>query len=153
MHHPQPSQDTASVGRRIQAIRRHRGLTQHGLAQRAHISYSTITKVESGHIAASPLVTAACARALRVPVTDLTGQPYMDTLKADQLEELVQPLRHAVANPMLPTDDTPPRPLADIRADVTRLDDSRLRGEYMQIGAAAPALIDELLALADATPG
>jgi XRE family transcriptional regulator, fatty acid utilization regulator len=78
-----------SVGRRIKAIRNQRGLTQHGLAQRAHVSCSTLTKVESGHLAASPTVTAACARALCVPVTDLTGQPYMDALRQDRLEEFI----------------------------------------------------------------
>ncbi|GAB3115605.1 hypothetical protein GCM10027160_23180 [Streptomyces calidiresistens] len=138
-----------SIGRRIQAIRRARGLTQHGLAQKAHISYSTLTKVEAGHIAASPMVTAACARALRVPGTDLTGQPYYDQLKADQLEELIQPLRQAVANPMLPGDGPEPRALSAIRGDVARLDAWRLRGEYMVIAAEAPALIEELLLAVD----
>lgn len=144
----------ASVGRRIQAIRKQRRLTQLGLAQRANISYSTLTKVESGHAAASPTVTAACARALRVPVTDLTGQPYFDSLKQDQLEELIQPLRHAVANPLIATGDDPLRPLHDIREEVQRLDESRLRGEYMDIGGAAPTLIDELLTLIETShPG
>ncbi|MCE7081130.1 helix-turn-helix domain-containing protein [Streptomyces sp. ST2-7A] len=141
-----------SIGQRIAAIRRARGLTQHGLAQRAHISYSTVTKVESGHIAASPMVTSACARALRVPATDLTGQPYYDQLKADQLEELIQPLRQAIANPMLPPEEGDPRALAAIRADVARLDAWRLRGEYMVIAAEAPALVDELLLAADRAP-
>ncbi|MBB1246328.1 helix-turn-helix transcriptional regulator [Streptomyces durbertensis] len=138
-----------SIGRRIQAIRVQRGYTQHGLAQRANVSYSNLTKVEAGHRAASPALTAACARALRVPVTDLTGQPYFDSLKKDQLEELIQPLRHALANPLLPGELEPVRPLRDIRAQIARLDAARLGGEYMPIGAAVPALIDELLLLAD----
>lgn len=142
-----------SVGKRIQAIRKQRGLTQHGLAQRAHISYSCVTKVESGHKPATPTVTAACARALRVPVTDLTGQPYFDTLKQDQLEELVQPVRHAVANPMLPRTGPPPRDLREIRRELVELEESRLRGEYMAIGTKAPALIDELLCVADSARG
>jgi transcriptional regulator with XRE-family HTH domain len=144
----------ASIGRRIQAVRRQRGLTAHGLAQRAAISYSTLTKVESGHLAASPTVTAACARALRVPVTDLTGQPYFDTLKQDQLEEMVAPLRHAVANPMLADPDVTTRPLEQISQDIAALDASRLRGEYMSIGAQVPALIEELLVTVERlTPG
>lgn len=139
--------DTA-VGQRIQSIRRQRGLTQHGLAQRAGISYGHLTKVESGHRAASPTVTAACARALRVPVTDLTGQPYFDALRQDELDELVQPLRQAVANPMLPLGQDLARPvrgLAALRREIAGLEESRLRGEYMPIGVQAPALIDELL--------
>ncbi|MFE0688425.1 helix-turn-helix domain-containing protein [Streptomyces xiamenensis] len=142
----------AAIGRRIQAIRLQRGLTQQGLAQRAHISYSAITKVESGHRAATPTLTAACARALRVPVTDLTGQPYFDALKQDQLEELIQPIRHAIANPMLLVGSVEARELRAIHADVVALDDSRLRGEYMTIGTTVPALIDELLHLANTVP-
>lgn len=142
--HNEHTDDT--VGRRITSIRKRRGWTQRALAQRAFVSYSTLTKIESGHMAASPAVTAACARALRVPVTDLTGQPYMEELRQDQLEELVQPLRHAIANPFLPTrDDVPPRPLEAIRTDIRTLEESRLRGEYMGIGASVPALIEELI--------
>ncbi|MFC9068376.1 MULTISPECIES: helix-turn-helix domain-containing protein [Streptomyces] len=142
----------AAIGQRIQAIRLQRGLTQQGLAQRAHVSYSSITKVESGHRAATPTLTAACARALRVPVTDLTGQPYFDALKRDQMEELIQPIRHAIANPMLPVGEVSPRDPEAIRADVVYLDEARLRGQYMEIGTIAPALIDELLHLAHTTP-
>jgi transcriptional regulator with XRE-family HTH domain len=141
-----------SIGRRIQSIRHQRGYSQHGLAQLAHVSYSTLTKIETGHRAVSPTVAAACAQALRVPITDLTGQPYFDALKQDQLEELVQPLRHAVANPMLPAVDLAARPLADVRRNIEVLDESRLRGEYMAIGTEVPALIDELLHLADTAP-
>jgi hypothetical protein len=96
-------------------------------------------------MAASPTATAACARALRVPVTDLTGQPYFDALRQDQLEELVAPLRHAVANPMLAGPESEPRSAAAIQQDIDTLDASRMRGEYMSIGSTVPALIDELL--------
>ncbi|MEV1006142.1 helix-turn-helix domain-containing protein [Streptomyces sp. NPDC049881] len=144
----------ASIGRRIASVRAQRGLTQQGLAQRAHVSYSSITKVEAGHRAASPVLTAACARALNVPVTDLTGQPYFDALKRDELERLIQPMRHAIAMPMLPTQrEVPPRPLREIRQNVATLEASRLRGEYMSIGAEAPSLIHELLALIDGAAG
>ncbi|WP_173019476.1 helix-turn-helix domain-containing protein [Streptomyces alkaliphilus] len=144
--------EPVSVGARIQAVRKARGWLQHGLAQRAGLSVSTISKVESGHLAASPVVTAACARALRVPVTELTGQPYMDALKAEELEILIQPLRQAIANPMLPGEDIEARGPAAIRADVARLDATRLRGEYMPIGVEVPGLIDELLVVVDRAP-
>ncbi|MCE7081422.1 helix-turn-helix domain-containing protein [Streptomyces sp. ST2-7A] len=144
--------EPVSVGARIKTVRKARGWLQHGLAQRAGLSVSTISKVESGHLAASPIVTAACARALRVPVTELTGQPYLDALKAEELEILVQPLRQAIANPMLPGEDIEPRPLAAIRADVARLDATRLLGEYMPIGTEVPGLIDELLVVVDRVP-
>lgn len=144
-----PRHDT-SVGRRIAAIRRQRGYDQHGLAQRAHLSYSTITKIETGHMAVSPMALAACARALRVPVTDLTGQPYVNALRQDQLEELVQPLRYAIVSPE-PL-DVRPRALAAIRADIASLEASRIRGEYLAIGVHGPALLEELVALAEEQP-
>lgn len=145
----------SSIGRRIQAIRKQRGLTQHGLAQRAHISYSCLSKVEAGHLAASPAVTAACARALRVPVTDLTGQPYLDNLRQDQFEEVVQPIRHALATPRAQSGaDGRPRSLEEIRRDLAHLEESRLQGRYMPIGTNIPGLLGELIRAAeDAPPG
>jgi transcriptional regulator with XRE-family HTH domain len=135
-----------SVGRRIAAIRHQRGYDQHGLAQRAHLSYSTITKIETGHMAVSPMALAACARALRVPVTELTGQPYVDALRQDQLEELVQPLRYAIVSP--DPLDIRPRSLAAVRSDIAALESSRIRGEYLAIGVHGPALLEELVTLA-----
>lgn len=137
----------ASIGQHIASIRKQRGLTQQGLALAANISYSLLTKIESGKVAATPKATAACARALRVPVTDLTGQPYISSLKSEGLEELVQPLRAAISNPMLPSyeDDVPPRSLGEVVADLRALEATRLRGEYMALGVRVPALIDELI--------
>lgn len=137
----------ASIGQNIAAIRKQRGLNVLGLAQLAGLSRSYLTKIEAGHKASTPKVTAACARALNVPATDLTGQPYLNSLKGEGLEELVQPLRHVISNPMLPGEesDLPPRPLSEIERDIKTLDESRLRGEYMLIGAKIPAIIDELL--------
>ncbi|GAA2351837.1 helix-turn-helix transcriptional regulator [Streptomyces carpaticus] len=139
----------AAIGQRIQAIRVQRGLTQQGLAQRAHLSYSAITKVESGHRPATPAVTAACARALRVPVTDLTGQPFTAEMREDQLEEMIQPLRAIVASPLLPVEAVQPRTAAALLADVEQLDAARLRADYLVVGTAAPPLLDELLTLAE----
>lgn len=140
-----------SIGRRIQAIRKQRGLTQRGLAQQAHISYSCLSKVEAGHLAASPTVTAACARALRVPVTDLTGQPYFDNLRQDQLEEVVQPVRHALATPRAQGEGRP-RTLNEVRQDLAQLEESRLQGRYMPIGTHIPGILGELIQAATDTP-
>ena len=43
-----------AVGRRIARARKLRGLTQTGLAGRAHVSKSLIAQVESGHKPATP---------------------------------------------------------------------------------------------------
>ncbi|MEU9338753.1 helix-turn-helix transcriptional regulator [Streptomyces sp. NPDC048290] len=140
------------IGPRIKAIRKQRGLTQSGLAQRAHVSYSTLTKVESGHLPASPAVTAALARALRVPATELTGQPFIRQLRSEQLEELIQPLRIAIANPFHVVDpETEPRTLRALSAEVAQLEELRLSGQG-EIGSRLPAIIEELIHAAHMAP-
>lgn len=70
------SDETAgSIGARVATLRKLQGLKQHQLATKAHVSVSLVRKVESGHAPASPSFTAACARALGVEVTALTGSP------------------------------------------------------------------------------
>jgi len=63
-----------AIGRRIAHARKLRGLTQIGLAARAHVSKSLIAQVESGHKPATPSLIAAVAAAMNADVTDLTGQ-------------------------------------------------------------------------------
>jgi transcriptional regulator with XRE-family HTH domain len=73
-----PMVDEDRIGARIAVIRKTRGWTARELAQRAHVSYSLLAKVESGAAPASPALIGAVARALRVDVPRLTGQPYDD---------------------------------------------------------------------------
>ncbi|MEU0683525.1 helix-turn-helix domain-containing protein [Streptomyces albogriseolus] len=84
------------TGTRIARLRRERGLTQRALSELANIPYSTLTKVEQGVIPASPHVVGACARALRVEVVTIQGQPYVNELRADQLDVLIRPIREAL---------------------------------------------------------
>ncbi|WP_406723442.1 helix-turn-helix transcriptional regulator [Streptomyces sp. GD-15H] len=84
------------TGTRIARLRRERHLTQKALSELAAIPYSTLTKVEQGVILASPHVVAACARALRVEVATVQGQPYAQELRADQLDVLIRPIREAL---------------------------------------------------------
>jgi transcriptional regulator with XRE-family HTH domain len=140
-----------STGARIARYRKLRGLTQHGLAMRAHVSYSTLTKVESGHALASPAVVAAVARALNLNVTQLTGQPYLDELREAGLEELVEPLRLALdAYDLGPTGDVAPRPLHQLEHDVTaRCHEVMVEGLVGKVAAELPGLLDELAAHLD----
>ena len=64
------------AGARTAELRKIRGMTQRALASRANVSYSLLRKVETGDRPASPSFVAAVARALSVPVADLTEQPY-----------------------------------------------------------------------------
>ncbi|WP_040832869.1 helix-turn-helix domain-containing protein [Nocardia brevicatena] len=66
----------AGIGDRVAELRKIRGITQHGLARQASVSYSLLRKVERGERPASPTFVAAVARALSVSVTDITEQPY-----------------------------------------------------------------------------
>lgn len=104
-----PGNDHA--GARIAGQRKLAGLTQRGLAMKIGYSYSLVHQVERGHKAASPDFIAACARAMHIDVTALTGQPYMTELQQDRLAELIRPIREALdlydlgADPDLTTRD------------------------------------------------
>jgi transcriptional regulator with XRE-family HTH domain len=74
------------TGARIARIRKQRGLLQQGLAHRANVSKSLLSKVECGQKPASPALIAACARALGVSTSDLLGQPYAEELRRDRMD-------------------------------------------------------------------
>lgn len=141
-----------STGARVARARKARRLTQRGLASRAAVSYSTVTKVEQGVMAASPAVLGALARALSVPVTELTGQPYMDELRAEQVDGLIQPLREAFDLYDVGADpEVRPRSVAELHAESERLCAAARRAELRQVTAALPALLTELTAAAHET--
>ncbi|MFI1929258.1 helix-turn-helix domain-containing protein [Streptomyces sp. NPDC020330] len=91
-----PKRDGDHTGTRIQEQRRLAGLTQRVFADRIPYSYSWLTQVECGARPASVDFIAAVARALRIDVTVLTGQPYVTQLQEDRLAELVRPIREAM---------------------------------------------------------
>ncbi|RST24608.1 XRE family transcriptional regulator [Streptomyces sp. WAC04770] len=91
-----PKRSGDHTGTRIKEQRRLAGLTQRVLADRIPYSYSWLTQVECGARPASVDFAAAVARALRVDVTVLTGQPYVTQLHEDRLAELVRPIRESM---------------------------------------------------------
>jgi transcriptional regulator with XRE-family HTH domain len=140
-----PDQDRA--GSRIATLRKTRGLTARELAKRAHVSYSLLTKVESGAVPASPALIGAVARALRVDVPRVTGQPYEEPRgQAARLHESVEPLRRSIGTYDLPGEGIVPRPYAELRADVQRLSALGQSAKFVQIGVELPGLLDELTA-------
>ncbi|WP_433187927.1 helix-turn-helix domain-containing protein [Actinoallomurus sp. CA-150999] len=141
-------QDDDRVGSRVAALRKMRGITGRRLAHNAHISYSLLTKVEAGHVAASPAFIAAVARALGVEITRITGQPYDDPQsRADQLQATIHPLRRALLTYDLPADlDALPRPVEDLRREVAHVSLLGRRARYLELGKTLPALLDELSA-------
>ncbi len=88
--------DDDCTGTRIKEQRRLAGLTQRELADRIPYSYSWLTQVECGARPASVDFVAAVARALRIDVTVLTGQPYVAQMQEDQLAELIRPIRESL---------------------------------------------------------
>jgi transcriptional regulator with XRE-family HTH domain len=134
-----------TIGARVAALRKLRGYSQRGLAARAHVSYSLLTKVESGHAPASPAFVGAVARALKVDIPRITGQPYQDANQAQRLQATIEPLRRALLTHDLPPDDAPPpRPVADLRRDVQEASDLGRQARYMRLGEILPPLLEEL---------
>lgn len=139
--------DQERVGARIAVIRKTRGLTARELASRAHVSYSLLAKVESGAVPASPALIGAVARALRVDVPRVTGQPYQEPRgQAARLHEMTEPIRRSVDTYDLPDESITPRPAAQLAADVRRISALGMQAKYVQIGAELPGLLDELSA-------
>ncbi|WP_225097348.1 helix-turn-helix domain-containing protein [Streptomyces sp. CoH27] len=91
-----PPLDDNHTGARIKEQRRLARLTQRQLADRLPYSYSLVNQVECGARPATADFVAACAKALSIDVTVLTGQPYVTELQRDRLAELVRPIRESL---------------------------------------------------------
>ncbi|MGX8906685.1 helix-turn-helix domain-containing protein [Streptomyces netropsis] len=132
------------TGTRIAQARKVRRLTQRELADLSHVSYSTITKVEQGVLPASPSVIGSLARALSVPVTELTGQPYLEELRKDHLDGLIQPIREALnVYDLGPDPDVFPRPIHELEAHAEKLCALVRATNIKQVAADLPDLIRE----------
>lgn len=72
-----------TIGERVAVLRARAGLTQTELAMRAGVSKGAIVKIELGHRPDPGIKTAlAIAKALRVPLSALTGIPSEATERA-----------------------------------------------------------------------
>ncbi|MFJ8276137.1 helix-turn-helix domain-containing protein [Streptomyces griseoviridis] len=139
-----PRRSEENTGARIARHRKIRHLTQRELADLSHVSYSTLTKVEQGHLPASPSVTGALARALSITVADLQGQPYLDELRQDQLDALINPIREALNIYDLGADpEVTPRPFDDLETHAEELCALVRATNIKQVAAELPALLHE----------
>ncbi|MER5971375.1 helix-turn-helix transcriptional regulator [Streptomyces sp. NPDC002055] len=144
------------VGARIHELRALRGYSLRELAQRAHVSKSMLSDVERGERHPSEQVIAAVAKALHVSVPVLHGQPYIEQLRRDQLDQLIAPLSNALDDWDIPSanDVPPPRPLPEIEATVRRIYRLRSAGRFGDLARALPGTLAELsYAVLDASPG
>ncbi|MHC0431247.1 helix-turn-helix domain-containing protein [Streptomyces sp. O3] len=141
------------AGARIAHARKVRHLTQRELADLSHVSYSTVTKLEQGVMPASPSVIGALARALSVPVTELTGQPYLDELRQDQLDGLINPIREALnVYDLGPDPDVAPRPVDELEEHAEKLCAMVRATSIKQVAADLPGLVHEATATAHTNP-
>lgn len=141
------------TGARVARARKLRRLTQQQLAERSHVSLSTIKKIEQGTMQASPAVTGALARALSLPTTELTGQPYLEELRNDQLDGLIEPIREALSVYDLgPDPEVQPRSLGELHADAEELCALIRATNIKQAAAKLPGLICEVTTAAHEQP-
>ncbi|MFD3903020.1 helix-turn-helix transcriptional regulator [Streptomyces sp. CB04723] len=139
------------AGARIKRLRLERHLTQRALSDLSQVPYSTLTKTEQGVLPASPHLIAAVARALRVEVATVTGQPYATELRADELDVLIQPIREALNVYDLGVDpDITSRPLPILQEDAERLLVAVRAGDIKQVAGQLPGLIIEATTAAHA---
>jgi transcriptional regulator with XRE-family HTH domain len=138
--------DKDRIGARVARLRKARGLTQIGLARRANVSHSLLTKVEAGQVPASPVFIGAVARALRVDVTDVTGQPYqVPEWPSGRVQGSIGELRRAILFPdLVPEPEIEPRPVGALADEITQL--AMLQGQvrHVELGERLPAVLDEL---------
>ncbi|MFD7136952.1 helix-turn-helix domain-containing protein [Streptomyces sp. NPDC059894] len=132
------------TGVRIARLRRERHLTQKGLSDLAGVPYSTLTKTEQGILPATPHVVAACARAMRVEVATIVGQPYAVELRADELDVLIRPIREALdVYDLGPDPDLQPRRLDDLAEEAEALCAAVRAGEIKRAASNVAGLIEE----------
>lgn len=132
------------TGARIKRLRLERHLTQRALSDLSTVPYSTLTKTEQGVLPTSPHVIASIARALRVDVADITGQPYATELRADELDVLIRPIREALDVYDLGADpDIRPRAHQLLSDDAEGLLVSVRAGEIKQAAGQVAGLIQE----------
>src|SRR5262249_37154372 len=119
-------------------------------ADLAHVSYSLLTKVESGHVPATPAFIAAVARALRMEIVELTGQPYRGhTSREDQVHAAIPEIRRVLLAHDVPIQEDAPLPdLASLAARVARASQLRQAARYGELGELLPELITQLAHLA-----
>ncbi|RAG80975.1 transcriptional regulator [Streptacidiphilus pinicola] len=124
-----PPRNPDTVGARIAAARRLKRLDQAQLAAAAHVSTSTIKKIEQGSRQPGDLVLEAIADALDVDPEQLLGN---GSLTSSRVHATIPALRAAIDAYDLP-DDGPVRSLRELRDAAAGLEQQRLDSQYAQL--------------------
>ncbi|WP_242888370.1 helix-turn-helix domain-containing protein [Actinomadura litoris] len=140
--------DEVTIGARLRALRRWRGMSLRTLADLADLSQGFLSKVENGK---QPLDRrshiAAVAQALQVSETDLMGGPHLTQDPVQSGPHVHIPaLRVALQTNGIKASATDrARPLAELVVEVRDgLEPLRRACDYVAIGERLPAVLDEL---------
>ncbi|MCX4540510.1 helix-turn-helix transcriptional regulator [Streptomyces sp. NBC_01565] len=141
------------TGARVKRLRLERHLTQQALADLSGLSVSAVSKGEQGVKPFSPYTIGQLARAMRVEVATITGQPYTAELREDQLDVLIRPIREALDVYDLGADpEITPRPYQLLADDAEALLIAVRAGEIKQAATLVPGLILETTTAAHTAP-
>ncbi|MBB5936615.1 transcriptional regulator with XRE-family HTH domain [Streptomyces zagrosensis] len=134
------------VGARIHLLRVLRDYSLRDLAHRSHVSKSMLSDVERGERQPSEQVIAALAKALGVSVPVIHGQPYIEQLRQDQLDQLIAPLSSALDDWDIPPagDVPPPRPTSEMQATARHIYRLRSTGEFGALAKMLPGALAEV---------
>ncbi|GLZ16152.1 transcriptional regulator [Actinomadura sp. NBRC 104425] len=141
--------DETTIGARLRALRRWRGMSLDELAGLAGLSKGFLSMAERGQRALDRRShIAALANALRVSETDLTGGPHLgpDPVQSEP-HAYVSPLRVALESNSFHADPVVERarPLPELVALMTgHVEKHRRAYDYITVGQDLPDLIDEL---------
>lgn len=135
--------ESDSVGARIAQYRKMRGLSQHQLVAVAGVSYSMISKVESGHATPSASMVGMIAQALRIDPSRLYG-----TEEQEQTLDILPIIRRTLAAIDLMDDSLEPEPLEILRPLVSQVAKWRRGTQYRKVAEVLPDLVDRLLVTA-----
>ncbi|MDT3396761.1 helix-turn-helix transcriptional regulator [Streptomyces sp. B1866] len=135
-----------TVGARIREQRLLRNLSLRELGHLAHCSASMLCGIEKGDRAPSERLIGSVARALRVSVALLRGQPYLKQLQHDQLDALIAPLGNTLSLWDAPpeADGPPPRALPALYEAVMAARRQRVNAALLPLTDTLPGLIREL---------
>ncbi|MGW7404453.1 helix-turn-helix domain-containing protein [Streptomyces sp. NPDC054833] len=92
---------SAEIGKRLQEVRKRRGMTQRRLTSDSGVSLSLIRKLEQGEPADTRLETARrLAQALRVPTTNLMAEDEEEPQSAPGADDRWEAVRRALVAPV-----------------------------------------------------
>lgn len=137
--------DVSTIGARLRALRRWRGMTLVQLAGQAGLTPSFVSMAERGQRALDRRShIAALAAALRVSETDLVGGPHLtkDPVQSHPHATIPDIRAALLVNTLTAPATDRARPLGELVAEMDRIDHSEYK--HLQVGAALPAVIDEL---------